>query len=198
MVDLAAGGGRDGDLSVPSTALAQSTTASPPALPSTPKACSARRSSAIRADNSCESGSPRPRRPSTRRSPPSASAKGFAQPAGAGHPRSPGNADRRDALPGRVAAGPLRVLLSRQQGHRVGRTGRRLGARSGRPHRGITSGRPVVQLQDVVVALRAFPSGGNATPLIGCSIDPTQEGLAAMQQFLRSNRLERPPTSRSR
>ena len=30
------------------------------------------------------------------------------------------------------------------------------------------------------------PAGGSATPLIGCSIDPTQEGLAAMQQFLRS------------
>ena len=57
---------------------------------------------------------------------------------------------------------------------------------------GLTSGRPVVQLQDVVVALRAFPPGGSATPLIGCSIDPTQEGLAAMQQFLRSNR-PRPP-----
>ena len=51
---------------------------------------------------------------------------------------------------------------------------------------GITSGRPVVQLQDLVVALRAFPPGGSATQLIGCSIDPTQEGLAAMQQFLRS------------
>ena len=51
---------------------------------------------------------------------------------------------------------------------------------------GIGSGRPVVQLQDLVVALRAFPPGGGTTPLIGCSIDPTQEGLAAMQQFLRS------------
>jgi hypothetical protein len=51
---------------------------------------------------------------------------------------------------------------------------------------GLGSGRPVVQLQDLVVALRAFPHGGNPTRLIGCSIDPTQEGLAAMQQFLRS------------
>jgi len=50
---------------------------------------------------------------------------------------------------------------------------------------GITTGRPVVQLQDLVVALRAFPPGGRRTPLIGCSIDPTQEGLAAMQNFLR-------------
>ncbi len=53
---------------------------------------------------------------------------------------------------------------------------------------GLTSGRPVVQLQDVVAALRAFPSGGSATALIGCSIDPTPEGLAAMQHYLRSNR----------
>ncbi len=51
---------------------------------------------------------------------------------------------------------------------------------------GIGSGRPVVQLEDLVVALRAFPPGGKPTRLIGCSIDPTAEGLAAMQQFLRS------------
>lgn len=51
---------------------------------------------------------------------------------------------------------------------------------------GITSLRPVVQLQDLVVALRAFPPGGRATPLIGCSIDPTEQGLADMQRFLRS------------
>ena len=60
---------------------------------------------------------------------------------------------------------------------------------------GLTSRRPVVQLQDVVVALRAFPSGGRATPLIGCSIDPTQEGLAAMQQFTRSIHLSGPPSA---
>jgi hypothetical protein len=51
---------------------------------------------------------------------------------------------------------------------------------------GMTSGRPTVQLQDLVVALRAFPPGGSSASLIGCSIDPTKEGLAAMQQFLRS------------
>jgi hypothetical protein len=53
---------------------------------------------------------------------------------------------------------------------------------------GITTGRPVVQLQDLVVALRAFPPGGDKTTLIGCSIDPTPEGLASMQNFLRGNR----------
>ena len=50
---------------------------------------------------------------------------------------------------------------------------------------GITSGRPAVQLQDLVVALRAFPPGEKGTRMIGCSIDPTQEGLAEMQRFLR-------------
>ncbi|NUQ62856.1 MAG: DUF1598 domain-containing protein [Pirellulales bacterium] len=49
---------------------------------------------------------------------------------------------------------------------------------------GMNNGRPVVQLQDLVVALRAFPPNGEATSLIGCSIDPTQEGLQAMQGFL--------------
>jgi len=50
---------------------------------------------------------------------------------------------------------------------------------------GLKSGRPVVQLQDLVVALRAFAPGQRATGLIGCSIDPTEEGLAAMQRFIR-------------
>lgn len=52
---------------------------------------------------------------------------------------------------------------------------------------GIQSGRPVVQLQDLVVALRAFPPGDKGVQVIGCSIDPTPEGLEALQQFLRSN-----------
>jgi hypothetical protein len=55
----------------------------------------------------------------------------------------------------------------------------------GRPI-GIQSGRPAVQLQDLVVALRAFPSGAEGPAVIGCSIDPTPEGLQAMQEFLRS------------
>lgn len=51
---------------------------------------------------------------------------------------------------------------------------------------GLKNGRPTLQLQDLAVALRAFPPEGKETNLIGCSIDPTQEGLAAMQQFLAS------------
>ena len=50
---------------------------------------------------------------------------------------------------------------------------------------GIESGRPALQLQDLVVALRAFPPGPQKAPVILCSIDPTPEGLARMQQFLR-------------
>jgi hypothetical protein len=52
--------------------------------------------------------------------------------------------------------------------------------------RGIESGGPIVELQDLVVALRAFPPDGQDTRVISCSIDPTQEGLAAMGSFIRS------------
>jgi hypothetical protein len=47
-----------------------------------------------------------------------------------------------------------------------------------------SSGRPVLELQDLVVALRAYPPQGDSARTIGCSIDPTPEGLARMQQFL--------------
>jgi hypothetical protein len=59
---------------------------------------------------------------------------------------------------------------------------------------GISSGRPTVQLQDLVVALRAFPSGGDAKPTIGCSIDPTPEGLTALQRFTKTVHLTGPPS----
>jgi hypothetical protein len=50
---------------------------------------------------------------------------------------------------------------------------------------GIETGRPVLELQDLVVALRAFPPGANnKKPFIYCSIDPTEEGLSRMHQFL--------------
>jgi hypothetical protein len=50
---------------------------------------------------------------------------------------------------------------------------------------GIETGRPVVELQDLIVALRAFaPGSGKASPFIYCSIDPTEEGLSRMHQFL--------------
>ena len=50
---------------------------------------------------------------------------------------------------------------------------------------GLVSGQPTLVLEDLVVALRAFPPTGESTPAIYCSIDPTAEGLARMQQFLR-------------
>lgn len=49
----------------------------------------------------------------------------------------------------------------------------------------IESGRPVLDLDDLVVALRAFPAGkDNKKPFIYCSIDPTEEGLSRLHQFL--------------
>jgi hypothetical protein len=52
---------------------------------------------------------------------------------------------------------------------------------------GVDSGKPVLLLDDLIVALRAFAPHGKPTSVIGVSIDPTQEGLARMQQTL--NRL---------
>jgi hypothetical protein len=51
---------------------------------------------------------------------------------------------------------------------------------------GMHTGRPVVELEDLAVAIRAFPPGGQGERMIGCSIDATPEGLARMQTFLRS------------
>lgn len=52
--------------------------------------------------------------------------------------------------------------------------------------RGLESGRPLLQLQDLIVALRAFQPAQQPVPVILVSIDPTAEGLARMQSFLRS------------
>ena len=54
--------------------------------------------------------------------------------------------------------------------------------------RGIESQRATIELQDLVVALRAYPASGKKTRVIMVSIDPTPEGLAAMQNFLSSIR----------
>ncbi len=51
---------------------------------------------------------------------------------------------------------------------------------------GMTTGRSVLELQDLVTALRTFKPGGNDNTVIGCSIDPTKEGLKRMQNFLRN------------
>jgi len=51
---------------------------------------------------------------------------------------------------------------------------------------GLHSGHPVLELQDLIVALRAFPPNEKSNPLVYCSIDATPEGLQRMQQFLSS------------
>jgi hypothetical protein len=63
---------------------------------------------------------------------------------------------------------------------------------------GIESGRPVLELQDLIVALRAFPPGADRDkPFIFCSIDPTPDGLSRMQQFLNEfgSRIGNPATN---
>ncbi len=50
---------------------------------------------------------------------------------------------------------------------------------------GVHTGRATLQLEDLVVALRAFPPSGQQTQALVVSIDPSPEGLAKMQQFLR-------------
>lgn len=54
---------------------------------------------------------------------------------------------------------------------------------SGRPV-GIVTGRAVLELQDLIVAMRAYSPQGRKTNVISVSIDPTREGLQRMQQFL--------------
>jgi hypothetical protein len=48
---------------------------------------------------------------------------------------------------------------------------------------GMASNRPTLELQDLVVALRAFAPGKDEHGVVSCSIDPTPEGLARMQKF---------------
>lgn len=48
---------------------------------------------------------------------------------------------------------------------------------------GITTGRPPLRLDDLIVALRAVPKSS----MIGCSIDPTQQGLQAFHSYIERN-----------
>ena len=50
---------------------------------------------------------------------------------------------------------------------------------------GMNTGRAILELQDLVVALRAYPPTGKPTQVLGCSIDPTPEGLAALQKYFK-------------
>lgn len=53
---------------------------------------------------------------------------------------------------------------------------------------GMTSSRAVLELQDLIAALRAYPPSGKTNHTLSVSIDPTQEGLARMQKWLASIR----------
>ncbi len=46
---------------------------------------------------------------------------------------------------------------------------------------GMQSGKAIMRLEDLLVALRSFPPNGKSNRVIGCSIDPTQEGLTRFQ-----------------
>ena len=50
---------------------------------------------------------------------------------------------------------------------------------------GVDSGKPCILLEDLTVAMRAFPPKGDTSNLIRVSIDPTKEGLARMQETLK-------------
>jgi len=71
--------------------------------------------------------------------------------------------DQRDI----VVAGPAEGFVADASGRMVG----------------IRSGRPVILFADLLTALRAFPPGGTNRPFVGCTIEPTPEGLARLKQF---------------
>jgi hypothetical protein len=48
---------------------------------------------------------------------------------------------------------------------------------------GLVSGRPILQLDDLAVALRAYPPDKDERPFLGCTIDPRAEGLARLMEF---------------
>jgi hypothetical protein len=50
--------------------------------------------------------------------------------------------------------------------------------------RGLNTGKPVIELDDLVTALRAYAPGKKPTGQISCSIDPTQDGLQRMQDVV--------------
>jgi hypothetical protein len=61
--------------------------------------------------------------------------------------------------------------------------------------RGVETGTPTVLLQDLAAAIRCFAPGQPQDRLVGCSIDPKQDGLAAMQAFLRQTGRVNPKAS---
>ncbi|MGA2253700.1 MAG: DUF1598 domain-containing protein [Thermoguttaceae bacterium] len=51
---------------------------------------------------------------------------------------------------------------------------------------GLGTGRPVIELDDLVAALRAYASRGPAEGFVGCTIDPAPEAMARLQKFQRT------------
>ena len=62
----------------------------------------------------------------------------------------------------------------------------------------MTTGRPTLRLDDLVVALRAFAVGQPPAPFIGCTIDPTKEALTRLQAFQKTVPHVIPEASRAR
>jgi hypothetical protein len=62
---------------------------------------------------------------------------------------------------------------------------------------GMHTGRATLQLEDLVVLLRAFAPATKGVAVIGCSIDPTQDGLKGLQQKYAeiARQLRRPPNA---
>lgn len=58
--------------------------------------------------------------------------------------------------------------------------------------RGLNTLRPVVELEDLITALRAFPPTEKKGPMISVSIDPTPEGLQRLNHFLANYRPSSP------
>jgi hypothetical protein len=48
---------------------------------------------------------------------------------------------------------------------------------------GITTGKPVILLDDLLVALRVFAPGTGHRPFVGCTIDPSPDGLKRLTDF---------------
>ena len=58
---------------------------------------------------------------------------------------------------------------------------------------GVETLQPVCELQHLITALRAYAPNGDGAGIVGCSIDPTPEGIARLETFTaRSTRLTRP------
>ena len=55
---------------------------------------------------------------------------------------------------------------------------------------GVETGRPTLQLDDLVTVLRTFSPNGQQ--VFGCSIDPRQEGLAAVREFAEASQSRGP------